>query len=195
MQIAPPSITKPFSILGSTTRMNGGAKGKLSGKMRCRRMLGMFNSSMSCARGDSGSRWNRRTCHSNKLSFTNSACNHQCWREWWVVKINRIIADETQLVCKFACKARRRFIYRKDFLAAIALGLLKLSEFLHQPFGSDCGVNFGRQRKLRFGAVAGRNCATVDERKRREILIQFRSATTWRRLKVMNDNYATFRDR
>lgn len=35
MQIAPPSITKPFSILGEITLMKGGANGKFSGKITC----------------------------------------------------------------------------------------------------------------------------------------------------------------
>uniref|UniRef100_A0A7G3B6J4 Uncharacterized protein n=1 Tax=Lutzomyia longipalpis TaxID=7200 RepID=A0A7G3B6J4_LUTLO len=70
--MAPPSITKPFSIRGSTTRMNGGANGKFSGKTRCSRMCGTPNSAISSARALSGSTWCSRTCHSNRLSFTRS---------------------------------------------------------------------------------------------------------------------------
>jgi hypothetical protein len=43
----------PFSILGSTTRMNGGEKGKLSGKTKWSSIKGMFNSFMSFASADS----------------------------------------------------------------------------------------------------------------------------------------------
>lgn len=38
IQIAPPSITKPFSILGEITRIKGGANGKLSGNTIWRSM-------------------------------------------------------------------------------------------------------------------------------------------------------------
>lgn len=79
MQIAPPSITKPFSIRGSTTRMNGGANGKLSGNIRWRRMHGVCSSTMSWAKGDSGSIWKSRTCHSNKLSSINSTYLQTTW--------------------------------------------------------------------------------------------------------------------
>lgn len=115
MQMAPPSITKPFSTLGSTTRMNGGANGKLSGKIRWSRMLGTFNSAMSCANGDSGSRWYSRTCHSNKLSLINSACERS--------KANRIIVVAKMRKFYFYANFRQQ-IYRKDFLASIVLWLL-----------------------------------------------------------------------
>lgn len=49
--------------------------------------------------------------------------------------------------------------YRKDFLAAIVLRLLQLSELFHQPLGSDCCVNFRNNGKLRLAAVARRYCA------------------------------------
>lgn len=160
MQMAPPSITKPFSILGSTTRMNGGAKGKLSGKMRWRRMLGTSNSIMSCASGDSGSRWYNLTCHSNKLSLINSACDFS-----WVRRTNGTIVvvkmRKFNFYANFLSAKFHQQIYRKDFLASIVLWLLQFSELLHQSLGSDCCVDFGDYWKLRFAAVTGRNCAAA----------------------------------
>lgn len=112
MQIAPPSITKPFSILGSTTRMKGGAKGKLSGKMRWSRMLGTSSSIMSWASGDSGSRWYNRTCHSNKLSLINSACE---WR-----RTNRVIV---------VVKMRENLIFMQIFVSKFTEKIFSLRSF------------------------------------------------------------------
>lgn len=73
MQIAPPSITNPFSILGEITLMKGGANGKFSGKITCSSMWGISSSRISAASSLSGSILCNRTCHSNRLSFTSSA--------------------------------------------------------------------------------------------------------------------------
>lgn len=82
MQIAPPSMTNPFSMRGSTTRINGGEKGKLSGKIRFSRMCCTFCSAMSLANGESGSTRCSRTCHSYRLSFTSSTCNGGMQSTW-----------------------------------------------------------------------------------------------------------------
>lgn len=155
IQMAPPSITKPFSILGSTTRINGGAKGKLSGKIRWRRMLGTLSSSISWASGDSGSRWKSRTCHSNKLSSINSACK---------VRVSVSSERKQSRGTEFQFMEIDR-TYRKDFLAAAVLRFLQLSELFHQAFGSDGGIDFRSKWQLRLAAIAGRDCTAKREPK------------------------------
>lgn len=93
-----PSITNPFSILGSMTCMKGGANGKFSGKMRCSRICGMRNSLRSEASSLSGSIWCRRTCHSNKLSFTSSTWNKSLQMKMFLYfKVNSDILSEILL--------------------------------------------------------------------------------------------------
>lgn len=72
IHIAPPSITNPFSIRGSTTRINGGANGKFSGNIRCNKICSIFSSFISSAKGESGSTECNRAYHSYKLSLTSS---------------------------------------------------------------------------------------------------------------------------
>jgi hypothetical protein len=55
IHIAPPSITYPFSIFGSTTLKKGGENGKLSGNAMCNRICGIPNSLKSWANNESGS--------------------------------------------------------------------------------------------------------------------------------------------
>lgn len=82
IQIAPPFITKPFSIFGSTTRIIGGKKGKLSEKTKCNSMYGTLFSRMSCDNSDSGSTPYTRTYHSNKLSLTSSTYKWLKFIDW-----------------------------------------------------------------------------------------------------------------
>lgn len=70
--MAPPSITNPFSIRGSTTRINGGANGKFSGNIRCNKICSIFISFISSANGESGSTECNRAYHSYRLSLTSS---------------------------------------------------------------------------------------------------------------------------
>jgi hypothetical protein len=105
--------------------MNGGAKGKLSGKIRCSRTLWTLNSSMSCANGDSGSRWKSRTCHSNKLSLINSAC--VVWMSGENKQNNCGVENERNLIFmqiwahKFASLNLRRRFFRFDRSATFAV--------------------------------------------------------------------------
>lgn len=82
----------------------------------------------------------------------------------------------------------RQIIYRKYFLASIVLRLLQLAELFHEALGADCGVDLGHERQLRLAAVAGRDCAAVDEKG------NFIETSNDRRkeLKVINDNCAIF---
>lgn len=83
--MAPPSITNPFSIRGSTTRINGGAKGKLSGNIRCNKICSIFISFISSANGESGSTECNRAYHSYRLSLTSST--YKCYKEKSVTHI------------------------------------------------------------------------------------------------------------
>lgn len=183
--MAPPSITKPFSILGSTTRMNGGANGKLSGKIRCRRTLGTFSSAMSCANGDSGSRWYSRTCHSNKLSLINSAC------KWmlvgWAVKINKIVENERKFnfyanFCAIFMFTENIFSLRSfcDFCSSLNSFISRLARIVVSILGTIGSLDL----LLLLGAKV---LLGVGKCKR----IKHRMMTT-KRLKVINDNHAIF---
>lgn len=73
-----------------------------------------------------------------------------------MARINRIVLIFMQI-------CGRKIIYRKYFLASIVLRLLQLAEFFHEALGADCGVDLGHERQLRLAAVAGRDCAAVNE--------------------------------
>lgn len=133
MQIAPPSITKPFSTRGSTTRMNGGAKGKLSGKIKCSRMWGIFNSTMSWASGESGSMWKSRTCHSNKLSLINSTCSKNRKQKILILQGHKKKFIKIGFVYNFTAKnfslcgfwsSRNSFINRLDRIVVSTFGAM-----------------------------------------------------------------------
>ncbi len=72
MQIAPPSSTYPFSNRGVRTRMNGGANGKLSGKVTFSSMYSVLVSFMSCHSAESLSTWCSLTFQSKRLSSASS---------------------------------------------------------------------------------------------------------------------------
>lgn len=84
MQIAPPCITKPWSILGEITLIKGGANGNSFGKITCSNMWGIFSSRISDASLLSGSILCNRTNHSKTLSLTSSTVKAESprWALW-----------------------------------------------------------------------------------------------------------------
>lgn len=93
MQIAPPCITKPCSILGEITLMKGGANGNSFGKITFNSIWGIFSSRMSAASLLSGSILCNRTDHSKTLSLTSSAVKAESpWRCALWILLNSFIS-------------------------------------------------------------------------------------------------------
>ena len=92
IQIAPPCITKPWSILGEITLIKGGANGNSFGKITCSNMWGIFNSRISAASLLSGSILCNRTNHSKTLSLTSSTVKAESQRCVLWILLNSFIS-------------------------------------------------------------------------------------------------------